>query len=119
MHDHNYSFIPFADHPNFAGDHPRFLDWKKLPFYSVAPDGSGVVYKAAGKLFWKRTVDGKDSTLANVSDVRGVQSVQSAWSKRRSTLSACRLRLLHGYARNQQAELMRTWFGLRKSAAPV
>lgn len=61
----------------FVRNHPQFLDWKKLPFYSVAPDGSGVVYKAAGKLYWKRTEDGKVSTLATVNDVRGVQWVQS------------------------------------------
>lgn len=66
----------------FVKTHRQFLNWKKTSFFSAAPDGSGVVYKEGGTLFFKRTSDGKVTTLASVHNVRGLQWVPSTSLKK-------------------------------------
>jgi hypothetical protein len=59
---------------DFVKLHPKFLPWKKLNFYTVAPDQSAVVYSQRGQLFWKN-LDSSMRLLGRIREVNGVQWV--------------------------------------------
>jgi hypothetical protein len=59
---------------DFVKLHPKFLPWKKLNFYTVAPDQSAVVYSQSGHLFWKN-IDSSVRFLGRIREVNGIQWV--------------------------------------------
>jgi hypothetical protein len=62
----------------FVAEHPKFIDWKKASFYSIAPDESGVVYCQDQKLYWKSKPDDSQAILLGAcDDLRGLQWVHT------------------------------------------
>jgi hypothetical protein len=74
----------------FIKEHPTLLEWDKLPFYTVAPDASAVVFERDGQLYWQSAGTGSTARpIASLHDVRGWQWHNERYLKpaERKTLS--------------------------------
>jgi hypothetical protein len=57
---------------SFVKEHPGLIAFNKTDFYTVAPDGSAVVYAQNGSLYWQGAA-GKPKLIGKVVNVRGWQ----------------------------------------------
>ncbi len=62
----------------FVSKHRGLIPWDKVSFYTIAPDGSAVVYAQNGGLYWQG-LTGKARPIGHVQEVRGWQWHRGPW----------------------------------------